>query len=120
MKREAYQAILDSVKHPIVFVDNDHIIRFMNRAAKVRYYENRGYSELIGKSLLDCHNPVSINQIMLAYQRLRNGEGEVRLYLDKDQEKATVFVGVRDDNGRLLGYYERSERTNAQKSHLSG
>lgn len=117
MNIEAYQAILDSVKHPIVFVDNDHIIRFMNRAAKVRYYERRGYAELIGKSILDCHNPVSINQIMQAYKRLENGEDEVRLHLDKDREKATVFVGVRDDNGRLLGYYERSERTNAQKSN---
>ena len=64
---------------------------------------------MIGKSILDCHNPVSINKIMQAYKKLQNGEGEVRLNLDKDQEKAkTVFVGVRDDNGRLLGYYERS------------
>ena len=36
MNIETYQTILNSVKHPIVFVDNDHIIRCMNRAAKVQ------------------------------------------------------------------------------------
>jgi hypothetical protein len=38
MNIAGYQAILDSAKHPSVFVDNDHIIRFMNRAAKIRNY----------------------------------------------------------------------------------
>ena len=115
MDLENYQAILDSVKHPIVFVDNDHVIRYLNRAAKVRYYEKRGYSDLIGKSLLDCHNPVSANQITQAHERLQKGEGEVYLRRDKNQEKATVIVGVRDGSGLLLGYYERSERQNIQK-----
>jgi PAS domain S-box-containing protein len=114
MDTEIYQAILDSVKHPIVFVDNNHIICYLNRAASVRYYEKRGYSELIGKSIFDCHNPISINKIQQVHKRLQDGEIEVRLRLNKDQEKVTVFVGVRDSNGRLLGYYERSERGNAR------
>jgi PAS domain S-box-containing protein len=115
MDSENYQAILDSVKHPIVFVDNDHIIRYLNRAAKVRYYEKRGYSDLIGKSILDCHNSTSANQITQAHERLRKGESEVYLRLDNYQEKATVIVGVRDGSGVLLGYYERTERQNIQK-----
>ena len=113
MNAAIYQAILDSVKHPIVFVDNDHIIRYLNRAAKVRYYEKRGYSELLGKSIFDCHNPVSVHQILQVHKRLQDGQIEVRLRLNKDQERVTtVFVGVRDGNGRLLGYFERSEREN--------
>ncbi|MCX5817136.1 MAG: PAS domain-containing protein [Proteobacteria bacterium] len=112
MNIEIYQAILDSIKHPIVFVDNDHIVRYLNRAAKVRYYEKRGYSELIGKSIFDCHNPASVNQIRQIHKRLQEGEDEIFLKINKDQEKVIV-VGVRDCDGRLLGYYERFENKNA-------
>ena len=110
MNQDTYQAILDSVKNPIVFVDNDHIIRYLNRSAKVRYYEKRGYSDLIGKSLFDCHNSTSADQITEAHERLQKGEKEVYLEPDKNQEKVTVIVGVRDVSGILLGYYARSER----------
>ncbi len=110
MNQDTYQAILDSVKNPIVFVDNDHIVRYLNRSAKVRYYEKRGYLDLIGKSLLDCHNSTSANQITEAHERLRKGEDEVYLEPDKNQEKVTVIVGVRDVDDILLGYYARSER----------
>ncbi len=112
MNQDTYQAILDSVKNPIVFVDNDHIIRYLNRSAKVRYYEKRGYSDLIGKSLFDCHNSTSADQITEAHERLQKGEKEVYLEPDKNQEKVTVIVGVRDVSGILLGYYARSERQN--------
>ena len=112
MNQDTYQAILDSVKNPIVFVDNDHIVRYLNRSAKVRYYEKRGYLDLIGKSLLDCHNSTSANQITEAHERLRKGEDEVYLEPDKNQEKVTVIVGVRDVDDILLGYYARSERQN--------
>ncbi|MFH0783725.1 MAG: PAS domain-containing protein [Pseudomonadota bacterium] len=112
MNQDTYQAILDSVKNPIVFVDNDHIIRYLNRSAKVRYYEKRGYSDLIGKSILDCHNSISANQITEAHDRLQKGENEVYLEPDKNQERVTVVVGVRDVGGILLGYYARSERQN--------
>ena len=112
MNQDTYQAILDSVKNPIVFVDNDHIIRYLNRSAKVRYYEKRGYSDLIGKTILDCHNSTSAKQITEAHERLQKGENEVYLEPDKNQEKVTVIVGVRDVGGILLGYYARSERQN--------
>jgi DUF438 domain-containing protein len=48
--------ILDAIPHPIVFVDCDHIIRYMNKRAKYHYYEERGYRDLIGRSLFDCHH----------------------------------------------------------------
>lgn len=112
MDQNTYQAITDSVKSPIVFVDNGHIIQYLNRSAKVRYYEKRGYSDLIGKSIFDCHNPISAKQITEAHERLQKGENEVYLDPDKNHEKVTVIVGVRDINGILLGYYARPERQN--------
>lgn len=47
------KGILDSYPYPIVFVDNDYIIRYLNRYAKYHYYQERGYRDLIGKSLFD-------------------------------------------------------------------
>ena len=109
MDPRTYEAILDSINSPIVFVDNEHIIRYLNKSAKIRYYERRGYAGLIGTSLFDCHNPASEEQITLLHAKLLAGETEIFLKVNKDQEKITV-VGVRDANAQLLGYYERFEK----------
>lgn len=103
-----YDAILDSMSSPIVFVDNTHVIRYLNKAAKRRYYEQRGFSDLIGKALFDCHNQTSAEAIKKIHARLQDGEAEVFLKIDQDRQKLTV-VGVRDAEGHLLGYYERFE-----------
>jgi hypothetical protein len=109
MDLKTYEVILDSIDSPIVFVDNDHIIRYLNKAAKVRYYEKRGYSDLINRSLFDCHNPASQEQIKRIHDRLLTGETAIFLKVNKDQERITV-VGVRNAAGQLLGYYERFEK----------
>ena len=109
ISQHTYLAILDTVNHPIVFVDTDHVIRYLNKPAMKRYYEVRGYSDLIGKSLFDCHNEDSRTHIMTLYERLRAGENEIFLKIGKFNEKITV-IAVRDGNGTLLGYYERFEK----------
>lgn len=108
MNPETYQALLDTSKSPIVFVDNDHVIRYLNQAAKIRYLKNRGYPELVGKSLFDCHNEQSEKQTREIHRRLLAGEDEIFLKVTRDNEKITV-VAVRDTAGQLLGYYERFE-----------
>jgi DUF438 domain-containing protein len=109
MNQAIYEALLDTVDSPIVFVDNDHVIRYLNKPAKVRYYEKRGYSELVGKSLFGCHNAASAKQVEQIHDKLLAGESEVFLKVNDDNEKITV-VAVRDAAGRLLGYYERFEQ----------
>lgn len=109
MKIETYEAIFDSINSPIVFVDNEHIIRYLNRYARIRYCEKRGYADLVGMSLFDCHNPASNEQIIRIHARLLAGEHEIFLKVNREQERITV-VGVRDADGQLLGYYERFEK----------
>lgn len=109
MNREIYEALLDTVLSPIVFVDNDHIIRFLNKPAKDRYYRKQGYSDLIGKSLFDCHNKASEKLTKHIHDRLMAGEDEVFLKLSDDNYRITV-VAVRDHSGNLIGYYERFEQ----------
>ena len=109
MEKEIYEALLDTVRNPIVFVDNEHIIRYLNKSAKNRYYEKRGYSDLIGKSLFDCHNKDSEKLTKEIHARLLDGEDEVFLKVSDDNEAITV-VSVRDSDGSMIGYYERFEK----------
>ena len=52
MKQEKMlSCILNSYPYPIVFVDCGHIIRYMNKRAEQHYYQERGYKDLIGKSI---------------------------------------------------------------------
>lgn len=108
MDPETFQAILETLNGPVVFADNGHIIHYLNRAARIRYYERRGYADLIGKSLLDCHNPASRDSIRAIHARFLAGEEEIPLPVNKAGEHITV-IAVRGRDGRLLGYYERFE-----------
>ena len=66
---EIMEGILNAYPYPIVFVDNDYIIRFLNRFAKYHYYEERGYGDLIGKSIFDCHlTDAAKEKIKTAYE----------------------------------------------------
>jgi len=112
-------AMLDTVHHAIVFVDNGHIIKYLNKAAEKRYYEQRGYSDLIGHSLLDYHNPGSQTQIKEVYRRLQAGEDQVSLGINRYNELTTV-VAVRDKDRNLLGYYERFEKVPAASAAEAG
>jgi DUF438 domain-containing protein len=97
-------AILESLKDPLLFVDTDHIIRYMNRAA-IQHYE--GGESLIGRSLLDCHNDQSQRVILEVLTALCAGEQE-RLITENEGQR--IFMrAVRDVDGHVVGYYERYE-----------
>ncbi len=101
------RAILDSLPEEVILVGPDHTIRYMNRFA-VEQYAKDGGEALIGRSIFACHNERSCTLIREAWARLVAGEEEV---LVSENEKRRLYIrGVRDSEGRLLGYYERFER----------
>ncbi len=104
------KAIIDQYKSPILFVDNDHIIRYGNNAALERY-SKRGYPNIVDESLFDCHNMISKQKIIEYHQRLKDGEDEIFLKINKHNIKITI-VAVRGEDKTLLGYYERFEDLN--------
>jgi DUF438 domain-containing protein len=80
LPREALlSAILDAHPYPIVFVDCEHIIRYMNRAARYHYHEERGYPPLLGKSLFECHTEKSAEMVRAVVEKLRCHGNEVFL-----------------------------------------
>jgi len=101
--------LLDSLKGPVLFADTDHVVRYANRAARQHY---TGVDELIGESLLRCHNEVSCQKMVEVLARLQDGVEEELIV---DNEKHRVYMrAVRDATGCLLGYYERYDPPRGQ------
>lgn len=101
------RAILDGLPGPVVFADTDHVIRYMNGAGAAQYQKSGGY-DLLGQSVMDCHNEHSCRIIREVFARMRDaGVDEVEIY--RRPGKIVYMTAVRDEDGNLLGYYERYE-----------
>ena len=112
-REKMFEAILDSIPYKIVYVDTDFIIRFMNKTAKHHYYGMRGYRDLEGKSIFDCHNPTSVTRIREAVEKLKDHKNQIYLGVTPGNERFYINP-VRDENGELIGFFERFEM-NLQK-----
>ena len=96
--------LFNSLKNPVVFTDCEHMIRYMNRAAINHYKEGES---LVGTNLLDCHNPESQSLILEIFEEMKKGLEE---RLITDNEKYRIYMrAIRDNEGNLVGYYERYE-----------
>ena len=115
-REEMFEAILDSIPYRIVFVDTDHIIRFLNKEARHHYYDVRGYGELVGKSIFECHSEKSREMLIAAVEKLRNHGNEIYLGVSVYNERKYINP-VRNEKGELIGYFERFER-NLQKGGM--
>lgn len=108
-ENEICSAIVESLPYPVVFVDLDNVIRYVNRAARYHYYEERGHAKLVGKSLFDCHfNPASKEQIEAIVERFRQDAKEFLLKVD-DRNYRVYICPVKTRAGELIGYFERFE-----------
>ena len=98
-------AMVESMREPLLFVDPQHVIRYMNRAALAHYKQG---AALLGTSLMACHKEASQEMIHEIWARLEAGEEEV---LYGEQPRVRLYMrAVRDAEGRLIGYMERRER----------
>ncbi len=98
------QIILDSRKNAVVFVDNEHIIRYLNTAARKKYIK---YGEITGKSIFHCHNENSCRMIRDYHDKMKTGADE---FLLAEREAYRAYMrSVRSPEGELLGYYEIHE-----------
>ncbi len=113
MNEKTLKCILDAIPAPVVFVDTDHVIRFLNRKAEFHYYKERGYQDLIGKSIFGCHNEKSKEAILNIFEKFKKNGAEVFLKVNARNERV-YMTPVRDDSGELIGYFERFEN-NVQK-----
>ncbi|MBQ2545302.1 MAG: PAS domain-containing protein [Clostridia bacterium] len=102
---EVLTGILDAYPYEIVFVDRTHTVRWLNRAARRRY----GDTVRIGSSIFGCHNERTRPKIEAFLRRADLGEDEMFEAYNGRTGEREFFVPVRDDAGRVIGYFERHE-----------
>lgn len=104
-----YKGILNSYPYSIVFVDSNFTIRYMNRYAQYYYYQERGYSNLIGKCLFDCHDfAASRQRIEKGFEKMKSDGKE--MFVGVSARNQRIYMQpVRDEEGNLIGFFERFE-----------
>lgn len=115
---EFFKSIIDGNDKQIVICNLNHEIIYMNPAA-VKQYEKRGGAALIGRSLLDCHNPHSKELIIKNVQEMKEDKSVNKIFefhKTRDGANDDVYcVAIRNENGELIGYYEQFEDKNLYK-----
>ena len=100
--------LLEAIPYPVLFADLSHTVRYLNRRAKFEYEELLGRRNLLGSSLLDCHNEQSGQKIREIVARFERNGGEEFLTVTTRNQRV-YMTPVRDESGTLVGYFERYE-----------
>lgn len=105
-----FKSVLDQDRSPVVLCDLEHTIIYMNPAAGKRYERNGGMA-LVGRSLLKCHTPQANRMIEKVVAWFQQGVGHNLIYTFRNDEenKDVYMVSLRDEDGKLIGYYEKHE-----------
>lgn len=105
-----FKSIVDQDQCPVVLCDLSHTVLYMNPAA-VKRYEKRGGMTLVGKSLLDCHEPRSNKLIERVVSWFAENREHNLIYTSRNEKenKDVYMVALRDGSGELIGYYEKHE-----------
>ncbi|MGN0437269.1 MAG: PAS domain-containing protein [Lachnospiraceae bacterium] len=113
------KSIIDMDRASVVICDLDHKIIYMNPAA-VKRYAKRGGSELVGKSLLNCHNEKSnvIIKKVVAWFLESTDNNMIYTYHNEKENKDVYMVALRDDRGAVIGYYEKHEYRDRETAKL--
>lgn len=110
MLNKLFKSIIDQDNANVVVCDLDHKIVYMNPIACERYAK-RGGAALVGRSLMDCHNPDSQEKIrkVIAWFSACPSNNRVHTFFNEKQNKDGYMVALRDEDGTLIGYYEKHE-----------
>ena len=113
-----YKSILEQDRSAVVICNLKHEIIYMNPAA-VNSYQKWGGNKLLGKCLLDCHNPESREKIQQVVDWFKADENHNIVYTfhNEKQNKDVYMVALRDE-GELIGYYEKHEYRNRETMNL--
>ena len=115
MLNKLFKSILDQDSAPVVVCDIDDIIVYMNPSAKERYHK-----DLTGKSIKDCHPPKANEMIdkVIAWFKESKNNNIIYTYRNDEENKDVYMVALRDDDGTLIGYYEKHEYRNRETTGL--
>ena len=114
-----FKSMADQDTSPVVICDIHHKILYMNPVACARY-QRFGGERLIGQSLQDCHDPQSNARIqqVLAWFAADRAHNQVHTFYNANENKDVYMVALRDQQGKLIGYYEKHEYRNRDPEPL--
>ena len=113
------KSALEQDTAPVVLCDTEHTVVYMNSAA-IRRYASQGGAALLGKSLMRCHPPKAQAIIERVLNWFRESPDHNRIYeFRNDEENKDVYmIALRDDDGNLIGYYEKHEYRSREPGKL--
>ncbi|MCR5060463.1 MAG: PAS domain-containing protein [Saccharofermentans sp.] len=112
---EIYKSVLEADRAAVVICDLEHTIIYMNPAAIDRY-SKWGGKALMGKSLMNCHTERSREMIqkVVDWFRASKDNNLVYTFFNEKENKDVYMVALRNDDGELIGYYEKHEYRNRE------
>lgn len=114
-----FKSVIDQDKSEVVICNLNHEIIYMNPAAVLHYSKNGG-AGLVGKSLLDCHSAEANKMIekVVAWFGESKEHNMIYTFRNEEKNKDVYMVALRGEDGGLIGYYEKHEYRNAERSKL--
>ena len=110
-----FKSIIETDRSAVVICDTNHKIVYMNKVAIARYHK-----DLTGSSLLDCHNEKSNEIIIKIVDWFKESVDNNMIYTfhNEKENKDVYMVALRDDEGSLIGYYEKHEYRNPETAEV--
>ena len=111
-----FRSVLEQDTAPVVLCGLDHTIVYMNPAAAKRYEYAGGFA-LVGTSLKSCHGPYGSEMIdKVVSWFAESAEHNIVFESRNDEENKDVYmVALRNEDGTLIGYYEKHEYRNREQ-----
>ena len=112
---EIYKSVLEADRAAVVICDLEHTIIYMNPVA-IERYAKWGGKDLMGKSLLNCHNEKSREMIqkVIDWFKASKDNNIVYTFFNQKENKDVYMVALRNEEGNLIGYYEKHEYRNRE------
>lgn len=111
-----FRSVVDQDEAAVVICGLDHTILYMNPAAVSRYGK-RGGRSLVGRNLLDCHNTKSRGMIekVVSWFAEKRENNRIYTFHNEKENKDVYMVALRNQEGELIGYYEKHEYRDVEK-----
>ena len=116
---EIYKSVLEADRAAVVICDLEHTIIYMNPAA-VERYAKWGGKDLMGRSLMNCHTEKSREMIqkVIDWFKASKDNNIVYTFFNQKENKDVYMVALRNEEGNLIGYYEKHEYRNRETMKL--
>ena len=103
-----FKSIIDQDTEPVVICNLSHEIIYMNPAA-IEHYSDEGGKKLIGLLIFDCHSHASAEKIDRVVKWFSDSRENNIMHTSYNESKDKDFymVALRDEDGNLIGYYEK-------------